>query len=96
MEKEIEDTDFRLKRGSDLGRFDQCWDDLNNILFNCRYSRLKWLFLDKYSTSHSARAPLEIYLHALKGNENIVHITFYRFDSDSDVNWLQATVCDLP
>ena len=27
MEKEIEDTEFRLKRGSDLGRFDQFWDD---------------------------------------------------------------------
>ena len=43
MEKEIEDTEFRLKRGSDLGRFDQFWD--NDSLFNCRYSRSKWLYL---------------------------------------------------
>ena len=44
MEKEIEDTEFRLKRGSDLGQFDQFWDD--DTLFNCRYSRSKWLNLD--------------------------------------------------
>ena len=37
MEKEIEDTEFRLKRGYDLGRFDQFWDD--RTLFQCRYSR---------------------------------------------------------
>jgi hypothetical protein len=27
VEEEIEDTEFRLERGSDLGRFDQSWDD---------------------------------------------------------------------
>jgi hypothetical protein len=26
VENEIEDTEFRLKRGSELGRFDQFWD----------------------------------------------------------------------
>jgi hypothetical protein len=40
MKNEIEDTEFRLKRGSDLGRFDQFWDDDN--LFECRYSRSKF------------------------------------------------------
>ena len=94
MEKEIEDTEFRLKRGSDLGRFDQFWDD--DTLFECRYSRSKWLYLNKYYTSRGA--PLEIYSHALKKNlnKNIIHITFSDFDSDSDINWFQATICDLP
>ncbi|KAF8804674.1 hypothetical protein BYT27DRAFT_6694882 [Phlegmacium glaucopus] len=90
MEAEIEDTEFRLKRGSDLGRFDQFWDD--NTLFKCRYSRSKWLYLNISPTS----APLEIYSHALKRNKNIILITFTHFDSDSDVNWIQATICDLP
>ena len=92
MEKEIEDTEFRLKRGSDLGRFDHFWDgDYSNTLFECRYSLSKWLFLRNTSRG----APLEIYSHALKQNENIIHIIFYGFDSDSDINWLQATICDL-
>ena len=68
IEKEIEDTEFRLKRGSDLGRFDQFWDD--DSLFNCRYSRSKWLYLNPYRTN----APLEVHLHALKGNKNIIHV----------------------
>jgi len=89
MEKEIEDTEFRLKRGSVLGQFDQFWDD--DTLFKCRYSRSKWLHIDR----RYIRAPLEIYSHALKGNKNIIHIAFTRFDSD-DVNWLQATIRDLP
>ena len=88
MEKEIEDTEFRLKRGSELGRFDQFWDD--DLLFKCRYSQSKWLHLSR----NFAVAPLEIYSHALKGNTNIVHITFHDFDSDG--KWFQATVCDLP
>ena len=92
MEMEIEDTEFRLKLGSDLKRFDQFWDD--DTLFECRYSRSKWLHLDEYYTSRGA-APLESYLHALKGNKNIIHITFSHFYSDSDVNRLQATICDL-
>ena len=91
IEKEIEDTEFRLKRGSDLGRFDQFWDD-DDTLFECRYSRSKWLYLSRYITS----APLEVYLHALKGNKNIIHITFKGFDSDSDLDRFQATICDLP
>ena len=37
MENEVDDIEFRLKRGSDSGRFDQFWDD--DLLFNCRYSR---------------------------------------------------------
>ena len=92
MEKEIKDTELRLKRGSDLGRFDQFWDD--NRLFNCRYSRSKWLFFDKYFTNHGA--PLEIYFHALKGNENFIHITSGGFHSVSEVDLLHATICDLP
>ena len=84
IEKEIEDTQFRLKRGSDLGRFDQFWDD--DSLFKCRYSQSKWLYLRQNST-----VPLEIYLRALKGNKNITHITFA---SDSDVDQLQSTIGD--
>ena len=90
MEKEIEDTDFRLKRGSDLGRFDQFWDD--ESLFKCRHSRSKWLYLSKHNTT----APLEIYSRALKENKNIIYINFHGFKSDSDVDWLQATICNLP
>ena len=88
MENEIEDTEFRLKRGSDLGRFDQFWDD--DTLFKCRYSRSKWLYLSQSS------APLEVYSHALKENKNIIHITFSGYDFDSDFHRLQATICDLP
>ena len=89
MEKEIEDTEFRLKRGYDLGLFDQFWYD--DTLFHCRYSRSKWLHLSRYI----ANAPLEIYSHVLKGNKNIIHITLSHFDSHS-VNWFQASICDLP
>ena len=88
IEEEIEDTEFRLKLGSDLKRFDQFWDD--DALFECRYSRSKWFFL----TSSQSSAPLEIYSHALKKNRNIIHITFDYFDSNSDVSL--ATICDLP
>ena len=87
LENEIEDIDFRLKRGSELGRFDQFWDDY--ILFECRYSRSKWLSLH-YSASILS-APLEIYSHALKGNKNTIHISF---DPRSDVT--QFPICDLP
>ena len=76
MEDEIEDTEFRLKRGSDLGRFDQFWDD--NLLIECRYSRSKWLKFNQDST-----VPLEVYSHALKRNKNIIHITF---EHDFDIN----------
>ena len=85
MEKEIEDSEFRLKRGSDLGEFDQFWD--SNTLFECRYSRSKWLYLDRRTT-----VPLEIYLHALKRNKNITHITFRGLDDDQ----IRAIICDLP
>ena len=87
MENEIEDIEFRLKRGSELRRFDQFWDD--NLLFRCRYSRSKWLNLDLNFSS----APLEILSHALKRNKNIIYIHFGHHDSDSHV---QATICDLP
>ena len=86
MEKEIEDTELRLKRGSDLGRFDQFWDD--DTLFDCRYSQSKWLHFAQDST-----VPVEIYSHALKGNKNITHISFSHFKFDFDVNLL---LCDLP
>ena len=35
IEKEIEDTEFRLKYGSESGQFDQFCDD--KTLFKCRY-----------------------------------------------------------
>ena len=89
IEKEIEDTEFRLKRGSKLRRFDQFWDD--ETLFNCRYSRSKWLYLSPYRTN----APLEVNLHALKGNKNIIHVTFGRFDSESDISQIQAAISNL-
>ena len=87
MEKEIEDTKFRLKRGYNLGRFDQFWDD--NLLFECRYSRLKWFNFSQMLPN----APLDVYSQALKGNKNITHITFFRMNSDFDVN---RFLCDLP
>ena len=85
IEKEMEDIEFRLKRGFELGRFDQFWDD-NNI-FRCRYSRSKWLHLNQ-SFLH---APPEIYLHALKGNKNIIHISFF-----IDFKVTRFPICDLP
>ena len=85
IENEIEDIEFRLERGSYMGRFDQFWDD--DALFDCRYSRSKWLNLNRSS------APLEVYSHALKGNKNITHISFSHMDSDFDVHWLLR---DLP
>ena len=84
---EIEDAEFRLKRGSDLGRFDQFWDDYT--LYDCRYSRSKWLY---FSQSNST-VPLGVYSHYLKGNKNITHITFGCMRSDFDVN---RFLCDLP
>ena len=87
IENEIEDIEFRLKRGSDLGRFDQFWD--GNLLFNCRYSRSKWLNFSQMSST----VPPEVYSHALKGNRNITHITFDYLYSDFDVN---RFLCDLP
>ena len=86
MEKELEDTEFRLKRGSDLGRLDQFWDD--DLLFKSRYSQSKWL-----DFSQSSTVPLEVYSHALKGNKNITHISFGHMGSEFDVN---RFLCDLP
>jgi hypothetical protein len=40
MENEIEDTDIRLKRGSDLGRFDQFWEDEALFSFSAYILRL--------------------------------------------------------
>jgi hypothetical protein len=84
MENEIEDIEFRLKRGSDLGRFDQFWD--HDTVFQCRYSRSKWLNLWR------EYVPLEIYSHALKRNENIIHISFH--NPNFPVERFQ--ICDLP
>ena len=90
IEKEIEDTIFRLKRGTASGsrwaRFHQFWDD--DLLFECRYSRSKWLKFNQVST-----VPLEVYSHALKENKNITHITFGRMNLDFDVDLF---VHDLP
>ena len=94
IENEIEDTKFRLKRGSELGRFDQFWDD--DALFECRYSRSKWLSLSPILLT----APLEIYSHALEQNKNIMHISFgpRGYGHHPDASWFkfQATICDLP
>ena len=93
MENEIDDTEFRLKRGSDLGRFDQFWDDDN--LFTCRYSRSKWLYLEEDFNS----APIEIYSHALKGNKNIIHISFdhdfYVNLAKYDLSWVTSISFDV-
>ena len=90
MENEIEDIEFRLKRGSDLGRFDQFWDDEN--VFDCRYSRSKWL-----TFFGNSLVPLEVYSHYLKGNKNIIHISFdnlnLTFNIDqflSDIPWVTS------
>ena len=90
MEKEIEDTEFRLKRGSALGRFDQFWDD--DDLFDCRYSQSKWFDFN----TNTSTVPGEIYSHALKGNENIIHIAFGYFCSDSYLNRIQAAFFGSP
>ena len=87
MENEIEDTEYRLKRGSDLGRFDQFWDD--DLLFECRYSQSKWLYL---YLSQRSTVPLEVYTHALKRNKNITHITFWGFDNEQ----IRDITCELP
>ena len=87
MENEMEDIEFRLKRGSELGQFDQFWDDDEGILFRCRYSRSKWLCFDPFSQS-AWRAPPEIFSHALKENKNIIHISF-NLDT-------RFSICDLP
>ena len=89
MENELEDTEFRLKRGSDLGQFDQFWDD--DLLFNCRYSRSKWL----ENLSQLSIAPLEVYLHALKENKNIIHIAFGDMDLLLPV-YIKRFLCNLP
>ena len=95
FENEIEDIEFRLKLGSDLGRFNLFWDD--NSLFECRYFRSKWLYLwQNSSLQRDSTVPLDIYSRALKRNHNITHITFSGDYSDSDVNRLQAIICDLP
>ena len=86
IEQEIEDIEFRLKRGSDLGRFDQFWGCYT--LFNCRYSRSKWLGFYQNLT-----VPLEVYSHYQKGNNDITHLTFCSFSFDFDVNRLLS---DLP
>jgi hypothetical protein len=85
IENEMDDIDFRLKRGSESGRFDQFWDD--DYLFHCRYFRSKWLYLP-LSVLYG---PPEIYLRALKENKNIVHITF---GLDFDVT--RFPISDLP
>ena len=69
-----------------MGRFDQFWDD--DTLFDCRYSRSKWLNFDPDSI-----VSLEVYSHALKGNRNFIHISFSAMDSVYDVNQF---LCDLP
>ena len=92
MEEEIEDTIFRLKLGSDLKRFDQFWDD--DTLFECRYSRSKWLILNQPSALPTFPT-LKIYSHALKRNTNIIHITFRCDDHPSLLKvWLES--CDSP
>jgi hypothetical protein len=91
MKKEIEDIEFRLKRGSDLGRFDQFWDNIT--LFECRYSRSKWLHFTLFRLS----PPPEIYSHALKGNQNIIHITFGHLESESESDFdVNRFLYDLP
>ena len=91
MGKEIEDTKFRLERGIRMEQFDQFWDD--DTLFECRYSRSKWLHL---RCNPLTTAPLDIYSHALKGNKNITHITYnLDFDSDSGINKFLATIYEL-
>ena len=83
-------------RISDLRRFDLFWDD--GSLFECTYFRSERLYLRQNSSDfeRDSTVPLEIYMRALKRNQNITHITFSRHDSDSDVNRLQAILCDLP
>ena len=90
MENEIEDTEFRLKRGSRIGQFDQFWD--LDSLFQCRYSRSKWIYLWSI-----IRPPLfEVFFHALKGNKNIININFININNDFIANHIKPMICDLP
>ena len=93
MENEIEDTVYRLKLGTTGNperfefKFDQFWDD--ETLFQCRYSRSKWLYFNEGISD----VPLETYLHVLKGNKNITHINFDGNVSDS---WVLDIIRYLP
>ena len=92
FENEIDDTEFILKFGSDWKLLDhQFWDHASDSLFKCRYSRSKWL---KLYLRQDSTIPLEIYLHALKGNQNIIHIAFAA--AHSEINRFHAIICDLP
>jgi hypothetical protein len=88
IEMEMEDIHFRLKRGSDLDRFDQFWD--SDDLFNCRYSRSKWAKL------YNSEVPVEVYLLALKRNRNIIHVALSSHIHNSQVERFHAAICDLP
>ena len=70
----------RLKRGSDLGRFDQFLGRWYSFRLQV-LSRSKWINLTQDST-----VPLEVYSHALKGNKNIIHISFFVMNPDFDFN----------
>ncbi|KAF8803141.1 hypothetical protein BYT27DRAFT_7341038 [Phlegmacium glaucopus] len=48
------------------------------------------------STSLFQMQVLSVEVAPSQRNKNIVLISFDGFDSDSDVNWIQATLCDLP
>ena len=79
---------YEWKRRSRIWNSVGSVDDDHGTLFKCRYSRSKWLYLDRKST-----VPLEVYSHALKENKNIIHIIFDDMKSDFDVNQF---LCDLP
>ena len=72
---------YEWKRRSRIWNSVGSVDDDHGTLFKCRYSRSKWLYLDRKST-----VPLEVYSDALKENKNITHITFCNMESDFDVN----------
>ena len=93
IENEIEDTAFRLERGSRTGEFNQFWE--LDSLFNCRYSRSKWINL----WSLPAIPPTllkEVFFHALKGNRNIINITFMDFNNDIIASHIKPMICELP
>jgi hypothetical protein len=40
--------------------------------------------------------PLDAYSHALKGNNDIVFISFSGFDDDEGLAWVTETIRDMP
>ena len=88
LTREMANIKDRLNQG--LERCSEFWSD--EKLLECRHSQSKWLILFR----SQLKAPLEVYSHALKGNENIIDIFFGDFKSHDDYRSIADTIRDLP